>query len=194
MATNRKKKATTLGTVAKHITSFVDHTKRIVQLQHSTPVFDGTRQYDCFWCSLPVDHAPLGCPIRQIPIFTCKKLRLRNNDDNTTYMAQVGNADKFKTEKVFCSFNCVKAFIDANSWNDYYTNSTSLLSLMYSLITDTKGPVTITPAPCKSLMVQYGGTMTPEQYRNSFERVMFVNRGHLSMHPISHVYEEVPLI
>ena len=194
MATTRKRKATTLGTTAKHITSFVDHTKRIVQLHHSTPVFDENRHYDCFWCSLPVDHAPLGCPIKQIPVFAQKKIRLRNNEESTIYMAQVENTDKFITDKVFCSFNCVKAFIDANSWNDYYGNSTRLLALMYLLITNTKGPVSITPAPCKSMMVQYGGSMTPEQYRASFERVLYVDRGRLTMHPISHVYEEVALI
>lgn len=194
MATNRKKKATTLGTVAKHITSFVDHTKKIVQHHHSTPVFEEGRKYSCFWCSLPVDKAPLGCPIKQIPVFASKKIRLRNNEEHVVQIVQQENNNKFMTEKVFCSFNCVKAFIEANSWNDYYINSTRLLALMYCLITDTDGPIKIHPAPCKSIMIQYGGNLTPEQYRTNFERVLYVDRGKFSMYPISQMYEEVSVI
>lgn len=194
MASNKRKKATTLGTVAKHITSFVDNTKKIVQHHHSTPIFEDGRKYSCFWCSLPVDSAPIGCPIRQVPVFSSKKIRLRNNEEYVVQIAQQENRQQFMTEKVFCSFNCVRAFIDANSWDDYYINSARLLALMYSLITDTSGPVKISPAPCKSVMIQYGGNLTPEQYRTNFERVLCVDRGRLAMFPISQMYEEVALI
>ena len=190
MAT-KKKKATTLGAVSKHITSFVDHTKKIVQHHHSTPVFEEGINYNCFWCSLPVDSAPIGCPIKQVPVFTRKKIRLRNNEEHIIQIAQQDNQQKFLTEKVFCSFNCVKGFIEAHSWNDYYINSTRLLALMYSLATDTSGPVKITPAPCKSLMIQYGGSLTCEQYRKNFERIKYINSGNLSMQPISTLFEEV---
>lgn len=196
MASNnfRKKKATTLGTVAKHITSFVDHTKKIVQHHHSTPVFEEGRKYSCYWCSLPVDKAPLGCPIKQVPVFERKKVRLRNNEEYVMQTVQQENNNKFLTEKVFCSFNCVRAFIEDNGRNDYYLHSSRLLALMYSLITDTSGPVIISPAPSKSIMIQYGGYLTPEQYRANFERVLHVDRGKLTMYPISQLFEEVAMI
>lgn len=186
----KKKKATTLGAVSKHITSFVDHTKKTVQHVQSTPVFDQDREYKCFWCDLPVDHTPLGCPIKQIPIYSSKKVKLRNNEEYTVQIAQQDNRNKFLTEKVFCSFNCVKGFIDANTHDDYYCNSSRLLALMYSVIMGVDGPVTITPAPCKSTMIAYGGWLTPEQYRRNFERVRYEDTGVISMFPVSRLFEE----
>lgn len=186
----KKKKATALGAVSKHITSFVDHTKKTVQHVQSTPVFDQDREYKCFWCDLSVDHTPLGCPIKQIPIFSTKKVKLRNNEEYTVQIAQQENQHKFVTEKVFCSFNCVKGFIDANTWNDYYCNSSRLLALMYSIIMGVDGPVSITPAPCKSIMTAYGGCLTSEQYRKNFERVHYKDSGVISMFPVSQLFEE----
>lgn len=186
----RRKKATTLGAVSKHITSFVDHTKKTIQHAQSTPVFDQERKYKCFWCDLPVENTPLGCPIKQIPVFSGKKVKLRNNEEFTTSVSQQENQNKFVTEKVFCSFNCVKGFINANSWNDYYFNSSRLLALMYSTIMEVDGPVIITPAPCKSIMAAYGGILSPEQYRKNFERVNYRDSGSISMFPISHLFEE----
>ena len=186
----KKRKATTLGAVSTHITSFVDHTKKFVQHAQSTPIFDQDKVYKCFWCDLSVDHTPLGCPIKQIPIFTSKKVKLRNNEEYTVQIAQQENQNKFITEKVFCSFNCVKGFINANAWNDYYFNSSRLLALMYSIIMDVNEPVTITPAPCKSTMIAYGGWLTPEQYRKNFERVHYKDAGVISMFSISQLFEE----
>lgn len=186
----KKKKATTLGAVSKHITSFVDHTKKTVQHAESTPVFERAREYKCFWCDLPVEHTPLGCPIKQIPTFSSRKVKLRNNEERVIQIAQLENLNKFITEKVFCSFNCVKGFIVSNERNDYYCNSSRLLALMYSVIMGVDGPISITPAPCKSTMIAYGGFLTPEQYRKDFERVSYENAGVISMFPVSQLFEE----
>lgn len=188
--TVKRKKATTLGAVNKHITSFVDNTGKYIQHTQSTPIFDHCREYKCFWCDLPVDHSPLGCPTHQIPVFYAKKIKLRNNEDYTVQIVQQEHQTKFVTEKVFCSFNCVKGYINSNHWNDFYCNSNRLLALMYSIIMGVKGPVTITPAPCKDVMTAYGGSLTPEQYRKNFERVTYTDAGKISMFPTSQLYEE----
>lgn len=191
---SRKKKSTKLSSVSKHITSFVDSTKKSIQHIHSTPLFKEGMKYKCFWCDLHIDKSPIGCPIKQIPTYSSKTIKLRNNENVTIQLAQQNNQNKFITDKVFCSFNCVQGFINHNSWNDYYMHSTRLLSLMYYLMTGEKIQINIAPAPCKSIMIDYGGDLTSEQYRNNFERILYIDSGNICMFPVSNLYEEVELI
>jgi hypothetical protein len=181
-----KKAITTLDAVSKPLISFLDDTKKMIQCVKSTPVFDGKQAYNCFWCTLPIKNSPLGCPIKSIPIYKNK-----NTAPELLYsIEQQPNENKYLTTGIFCSFNCIKAYIIANRHDFTFNNSTRLLANMYAEITGDNNPVTIEPAPHMSLLMMYGGTLTPEQYQESFNRVIYIDRGVISMYPISYMYEE----
>jgi len=53
-------KVTKLNPIPKHVSLYVENTKRMVQYIQSTTYFGNeTRSYKCWWCDLSVDHAPL---------------------------------------------------------------------------------------------------------------------------------------
>ena len=158
----------------------------VVQHSHSTPCFESSKTYKCFWCDLEIINKPLGCPIKQVANFT----RITTSNKHNLVIPKE-NTKEFLTEKVFCSFNCVKAFINSKKHDDYYSDSARLLALMYSLVKEVSKPIVINPSPCKSVMTTYGGNITPQQYRQSFGTKIFKEAGKIIMNPISNLFEEI---
>lgn len=114
--------------------------------------FQTTTNLHCWWCrhKISSDVQVLGCPIKYAnEIFTC--------------------------EGAFCSFNCMKAFIeDINNCNVKYRESIGLILLMYSKCFYTQiSYSTISCAPHWSLLEEYGGNMTIEQFQNEFQRIQY---------------------
>lgn len=187
-----KSKTTTLIGQTKPIVSFVDDSKKIIQCINSTPCFISDVKYNCFWCTLSVDNKPIGCPIKSVPIYTNKLTRQKiDGNEFSSRIEQLAPEKKFVTRGIFCSFNCVKAFIEYNTHDFTFYNSTRLLAEMYSLLTDNYEPVVIKPAPHMSMMIMYGGTLTPQQYRASFNRTLYIDKGTFTMIPLSIMYEEI---
>lgn len=176
------------------IEAFKDGSKKIVQHPHSTPVFDKGVEYKCFWCDLPITSTPIGCPIRETGAYIEKRVRIRNNDDDTIQIVKrehLGAQPRsYVTEKTFCSFNCVKAYIVSKNRDVRYKDSITLLAQIYSLTTGQTGPVTIHPSPCKSTMIAYGGFLTPEQYRKTLGKVLYTPVDVVTLHPLSELYTE----
>lgn len=185
-------KVTKLNPIPKHVPLYVDNTKRMVQYIQSTPYFseDDRKPYKCWWCDLSVDHALLGCPIKRIPSYKWRKVWSRDKSDYTLVSVQDKNQGEYLTEGVFCSFNCIKGYLQDHRLDDRYKDGPRLLSSMYVEITGNVVPVNIPPAPHKGIMIPYGGTMTEEQYRESVGRVVFDSVGSISLQPISNLYEE----
>jgi len=106
----------------------------------------------CWWCrySIPSEFQILGCPLRHIDeVFYC--------------------------EGSFCSFNCIKAYIeDKNHYNMKYRDSSSLTLLYYSKIFNVNIIYSnIFTAPHWSLLKNYGGNMDIEEFRNEFQRIQY---------------------
>jgi len=114
--------------------------------------FQSTANLNCWWCrhKIPQDIQVLGCPIK--------------------YMN-----DTFICEGAFCSFNCMKAYIeDINNCNVKYRESIGLILLMYSKCFYTNiNYSTISCAPHWSLLQEYGGSLTIDQFQNEFQRIQY---------------------
>lgn len=192
---NKKYAITSLGDATKVNITYVDNTKKIIQCVNSTPKFDSSQKYNCYWCTLPIENAPLGCPTKLICHYKTKIHQVKDGETLTRMEPHQRQDEQhlpsnYVTYGIFCSFNCVKAHINANVHDFKYQNSIRLLTRMYSEVTGDTGPVTIRPSPDKSLMMMYGGPMTPQQYVQSFNKITYIDRGTTNMFPMSLLYEE----
>jgi len=162
-----RRKVTNLDTPTKDTVLDVE-TKKMVQYVSSSVNFARGKRYRCWWCTLFIDAEPIGCPINV-------------HHDTKTY----------STEGVFCSFNCVKAYIDERERVDViYKNSHTLLAHMVCDMRGIMQPVTIDPAPDKRLLADYGGYMTDDQYRNCFDRMLYIEKGIIKMFPTTTIFQE----
>jgi hypothetical protein len=124
------------------------------------------KKYNCWWCTLLIDNEPIGCPL---------------SFKNDTYFI----------DGIFCSANCVKAYVLDRCQNDTtYKDSIRLLSLMVADMYNTKSPITIQPSPPWRFLTQYGGHVTPEKYRDLTTNTVFTRKGVIQTSPIVIMYEE----
>lgn len=140
--------------------------------------------YSCFWCRHVFDTVPIGCPISYNPVsyqlsyfseitrevYSIRKMvpkfnKLVESDDNFK--------DYYLTDGIFCSFNCISAFIEENSHNYLYNQSPSLLLQLYVDIFGSSSIKPILPAPSWRLLKAFGGHLTISEFRNSFNLVEF---------------------
>lgn len=109
---------------------------------------------NCWWCRhiIPNDIQTLGCPLKY------------NNITNLFYC-----------EGSFCSFNCIKAYIeDLNHYHIKYRDCISLLLLYYSKLFESKILFSqIYSAPHWSLLKSYGGNLEIEEFRKEFQKVQY---------------------
>ena len=142
-------------------------TKKIIQyISSSITLRSG---YRCWWCTLSINDEPIGCPI------------------NVSHQEQ----KIYSTDGVFCSFNCVKAYINEKERLDVmYKNSHVLLAHMICDMKGTVTPVTVEPAPDKKLLSDYGGHMTEDQYRYCFDRMLYTEKGIINMFPTTTIFQE----
>lgn len=145
-------------------------TKKMIQYVSSTVNLTCGKRYKCWWCTLNIDGEPIGCPINVL-----------HSHDAPTY----------STDGVFCSFNCVKAYInDRERLDVMYKNSHVLLGHMFCDMNGCLSPVTIDPAPDKRLLIDYGGYMTEDQYRHCFDRMLYTDKGIIKMYPTTTIFQE----
>jgi len=168
MTQRRPKNITELSN--KSIWTAKDETKRMIKyLSVESNIVNG-KTYNCWWCTLPiVDQDPLGCPISQ----------------------QDGIYD---TEGIFCTVNCIKAYLLEHCQNDSkYQNSIALLSFMYHTLsgaTSLTEAISIVPSPPWKFLTQYGGFLTQEQYKEKIGKFIFKKKGIIKQHPITFLYTE----
>lgn len=145
-------------------------TKKMVQYVFSTVNLARGKCYRCWWCTLSIEDEPIGCPIGVL-----------HEQDQKTY----------STDGVFCSFNCVKAYInDKERLDVMYKDSHVLLGHMVCDINGPILPVSVEPAPDKRLLTDYGGYMTEEQYRQCFGRMLYTEKGVIKMYPTTSIFQE----
>jgi hypothetical protein len=148
----------------------------------------------CFWCKHSFKTFPIGCPIKYInnriekyyiSQITKDKYYMKENitknklekilqikQDNITVTSV--ESDYYLTDGIFCSFNCILAFINDQSFDNFYSESKMLLHTMYKTIVG-KEIKKITPAPHWRLLKVFGGTFSIEEFRDCFNLVEFEN-------------------
>jgi hypothetical protein len=186
----RQKNITTLKPIKNKILDL--ETKRLVNYISITTKIFKDKIYQCWWCTLPIDTNPIGCPYSL-------KITTNSDDENDIETETV----TYYTDGLFCCFNCVKAFIMEHGENDAkYKDSTRLLAMMvydYERECHFKSgqktrfcsePITITPSPPWRFLSQYGGHVTSQQYREMIDRMIYKEKGIVQLQPIVTLYEE----
>lgn len=145
------------------ITDF-DTNKSVEHISITTKINPDIK-YNCWWCRLPIDNEPIGCPIDF-------------------------EKDVYYTDGIYCSPNCVKAYFLEYLQNDSrYRHSIRLLTLMLSRTKDVFEPMTIKPSLPWRILIQYGGDATPEKYKEKNKSTSFTLKG-LKIKPVTVLYEE----
>ena len=195
--------------MAKINIPFMDNSKK-----HCITMIDsiscGTIKADtCFWCRHTFSTVPIGCPLQYYSNTCTRQFSSEITKDTYTIqqkMTQVCDMktddtnvhytynDYYETDGAFCSFNCCLAFIHDQNSNPIYNQSEFLLLKMYMEIF--KRPTeSILPAPSWRLLQKYGGFMTIDEFRQSFNKYVYIPQEYKitdlpRMKPIGYVYEE----
>lgn len=200
--------------------SYLDETKNKRKIIISMIDYQNKEQIKkckCFWCRNVFDTHPLGCPIRYVPHMIVKKYfshitkdyytikeeisntkfenvynDLLGENNNENVLIQLIKNDYYETDGIFCSFNCCLAWIKDNSHNNLYTNSVYLLHQMYYSYFDIQHQ--IHPAPHWRMLKEYGGHLSIDDYRSSFNKVIYDNEHYIrtlpKTKPIGQIFEE----
>lgn len=147
----------------------------------------------CGWCRAPIPRGtrPVGCPMRYTNPST-PKARRRVREQLQRSNLPTDTLDFFETEGVFCSFNCVRAFIDSMVGNPRYRECAMLLDMLYEKMYGTR--TQIRPAPPWRTLDLHGGHLTPEEYRASTEWLAFRDTSNMRrsfMHPMAYYVQEI---
>jgi hypothetical protein len=202
------------------IVSFLDESKRIHKcsismIDYSSNEEISTKKYKCFWDKnfMPDGVQPIGCPIKYVASRAIKTYYSEISKDKYTISEQITDKryndlenrddkritldkkDYYETDGIFCSFNCCMAYIDApeNKHNPLYRYSETLLLKMYNKLvsSDTKYNVPeILPAPHWRLLEEFGGHLTIEQFRETFNKVEYKDHGLITCKSIGKIYED----
>lgn len=197
--------------------SFLDNTKKARKCKVSIIDFasrleTSSLNYNCYWDRhpLPKDTVPLGCPIRYVSRKVTKTYKSAiskdmytiNEDISKKKAEKLENVEGFKVEKypyyetdgVFCSFDCMCAFLNDNKHNPLYQDSCMLMSKMYNELFDAK-PEKINSAGHWRTLVVYGGWLSIEKFRESFGKVDYKSHGYITnlplYKPMGAVYEKM---
>ncbi|MFO0089458.1 MAG: hypothetical protein ACK518_01350 [bacterium] len=167
----------------------------------------------CFWCRHSFKTIPIGCPIRYIPNKIIKTITSElSNDTYSICQTMTENETKlnindkivrgyYETDGSFCSFNCCLAYIKDNIKNALYLHSEELLMKMYVECFDIEYSLLkkIHPAPSWKLLKEYGGILTIEEFRDSFQKLVYLDKNYifnrpLRIHPVGRIFEEQLII
>jgi len=152
---------------------------------------NGCVNYNCYWCRHVISPTvqPIGCPIKYIDHEAVKfkdreliRQPVTDTIDNESVITLKNGF--YCMDGVFCSFQCCLRYIIENARNPMYMDSEFLLSHIYW---DMYGKVmsdVVEPAPDWRLLIEYGGHLTIEQFRNGFTT---------SSHQIVGIVDEYPV-
>lgn len=175
---------------------FFDETRKshkciliMIDFEKKSNIFE--HKYNCYWDRHSFDSTPLGCPIKYISATATKKYHSEISKDVYTIRENITceKATKiqdlgikvdaecyYETDGVFCSFNCAKAYILDNKHKKLYDHSMILLYKMYNELHGTTD-ATIDTAPSWRLLKEYGGMLDINAFRNSFNRIDYIDFG-----------------
>ena len=177
--------------------SFLDDAKKLHKCNISMIDFKSNNEfhtqspYHCFWDRhlIPSHLHPIGCPIKYIHSQASKSYFSEISKDNYTIKENITSSKKvdsnivniidknyYITDGIFCSFNCCMSFLLDNKTSSFYHLSEMLLYKLYNDIFS-HYPVVIESAPHWRNLVEYGGNLTIEMFRNNFNNVEYINHG-----------------
>lgn len=100
----------------------------------------------------------------------------------------------FDGEGIFCSFNCMLAFVKENN-NVKYKNSYMLILTLYKVIFGNYPKEKILEAPSWKMLKEYGGELTINEYRKCFQLVSYKDMNQyikaLPSSPVNNLFLEI---
>jgi hypothetical protein len=129
------------------------------------------KNYKCFWCRHYSDEIMIGCPIRIQPQIMSKTYTsVINNNTYTIQQRSRGSVETYDADGAFCSFECCYAFIKDNKHNPMYDYSEILLKKIFGQHYPSS---VLHRAPHWRLLQEYGGNMTIDGFRKSFQSITY---------------------
>jgi len=208
-----------ISTISKEVLKTTVHSNTIMKFNMITTFNKeiNLRNVRCFHCKhcVPDDLLPLSLPIKYFPktqrtilnhhsqfnskkevnsesenlllfkqMFTKKQYDKLKNKENIT-------EEYFSCEGVFCSFNCMLSFCrEYNNSSCKYRESSMLIILMYKKFFG-KMPHNLEPAPSWKLLQDFGGHLTIEDFRNSFQTIKYNDNNRYLIHIAPQIFEEI---
>lgn len=189
--------------------SFLDESKSIKKCCVSVIDFSEDKIYKCFWDKneIPRGISPIGCPIRYIPDkcikiyfseITKDKYKISENTTEQRFYEINNRNDKrmtteqkgyYETDGVFCSFNCCLSYIEEEKHKSLYRFSKTLLYQLYRDVNNADIKEII-PAPHWRILQDFGGNKTIQQFRDSFNKIEYINHGMVSFVSSGRLFED----
>lgn len=165
------------------------HKCNVSMIDHSTKT-KLNNDYNCFWCRNSFDNLSIGCPLSHVPDTTEYSYTSVINSNIYKIKEETDTkSNSYITDGAFCSFNCCMAYIDENKKDTLYRYSKQLLLKMYNDMFDTK-TTSISKAPHWRMLNEYGGNLSIDDFRSSFDRIEYHEHGKIRMACEGHLYEK----
>ena len=175
---------------------FMDETKRVLTCTLSSIDFEKGDRF-CWWCKHCFDSIPLGCPIEILPdIQETTYVSTISKNTYTIRSKKIKNDVVYLTDGMFCSINCVRAWIEDHSKDEMYSQSMDLLVKMHSNFKPFSGKGhSIPPAsPNWRILTRFGGYVSIRSFRENLDKISYEHRGtnrqKVLFNPISTCFEE----
>lgn len=124
----------------------------------------------CWWCHNAFTNSPLGCPIKHVI------------SPSSTPSSNIGY---YLTKGYFCSWNCLLGY--GNSIKNI-PEFNECIQLIYMMFHENGNTGEIQPAPHFSLLKEYGGPLSIEEYRSTHELYTNTNNHYILMVPVGELY------
>ena len=174
------------------------------------PLPEHTDKY-CFWCHHPFDTPPLGVPVKYVPSEAIKRYKSDNitrlaiefiddhrrrqlreefevsslftqNPDELSHTTLIVENGFYLTDGIVCSFECMKAFIEANRHDTLYSRSAMYMRRM---VRQKFGDIQINAAGSYRLLKVYGGNLDISEFRQNFATLIYEDlHNPLYEHPV----------
>lgn len=162
-----------------------------------------TSEVKCWWCHDLFRDAPIGCPIKYV-----KDIRERvyyshaNKKDirvlDTGGIGGTGGTggrvnestedSYFLTKGYLCCWECLLAYAESVKTIVETRESVQLVYQMYEAATGNPGNLLI-PAPHYTLKKEYGGPLSPEEYKSKHETYQPTGNSYIRMVPFGELFK-----
>lgn len=170
--------------------TILDDSKKECVCEISNIDINNINKYNCFWCrnTIPIDTKVISCPLSYIPeqIFT-EQYSFGSKNILMIKENIIGSKEYYKSEGIFCSLNCCKAFIEDNEHIPKYFLSNYYLDLINTKLGN---KFNIIKAQHWKILIEYGGTLTIDEFRKNFNKQTTINHGEINFHPEGSLFEK----
>lgn len=130
----------------------------------------------CWWCRTSFSSRPLGIPLEYYPNEASLRVPVKRSRSEVLTQANLpaDSTDFFVTDGLFCSFPCAKAYTRDSVKEIKYSNTLTLLPLLYEKLGNPRRSDPIPEAPHWKMLQSYGGHLSVPAFRSVFGKVEFV--------------------